>query len=66
MVRMVPFDRQMRTAIRPTRITPNVTCEPPLQFGFGINDQTVVGSKATMGLLVPFPEFLREKPRTVP
>jgi uncharacterized RmlC-like cupin family protein len=52
---MVPFDRQMPTVIRPTQITPDVTYEPPLRVGFGINDQTVAGAKATMGrtILVP-------------
>jgi uncharacterized RmlC-like cupin family protein len=52
---MVPFDRQMPTVIRPSQIAPDVTYEPPLRVGFGINDQTVAGAKATMGrtILVP-------------
>ena len=52
---MVPFDGQMPTVIRPTQNTPDVTYEPPLRVGFGINDQTVGGAKATMGrtILVP-------------
>jgi uncharacterized RmlC-like cupin family protein len=54
-VRMVPFNQQMPTVIRPSQITPDVTYEPPLRVGFGINDQTVAGAKATMGrtILVP-------------
>ncbi len=52
---MVPFDRQMPTVIRPHQIGTDTTYEPPLRIGFGINDQTVVGSNATMGrtILVP-------------
>jgi uncharacterized RmlC-like cupin family protein len=52
---MVPFDRQMPTVIHPSQITPDVTYEPPLRVGFGLNDQTVAGAKATMGrtILVP-------------
>lgn len=52
---MVPFNRQMPTVIRPSQIGTDTTYEPPLRIGFGINDQTVVGSNATMGrtILVP-------------
>lgn len=52
---MVPFDRQMPTVIRPNQIAPDVTYEPPLRVGFGLNDQTVARAKATMGrtILVP-------------
>lgn len=52
---MVPFDRQMPTVIRPNQITPDVTYKPPLWVGFGVNDQTVAGARATMGrtILVP-------------
>jgi uncharacterized RmlC-like cupin family protein len=52
---MVPFNRQMPTVVRPHQITPDVTYEPPLRVGFGINDQTVAGAQATMGrtILVP-------------
>ena len=44
----------MPTVIRPHQIA-DVTYEPPLRVGFGINDQTVEGARATMGrtLLVP-------------
>ena len=52
---MMPFNRQMPVVIRPNQITPDVTYEPPLRVGFGINDQTVAGARATMGrtILVP-------------
>ncbi len=52
---MAPFDPQLPTVIRPAQITPDVTYEPPLRVGFGINDQTVAGARATMGrtILVP-------------
>ncbi len=52
---MVPFDRQMPTVIRPSQIGTDTTYEPPLRIGFGINDETVHGSNATMGrtILVP-------------
>lgn len=52
---MVPFNRQTPIVIRPAQIGTDVTYEPPLRIGFGINDQTVQGSNATMGrtILVP-------------
>jgi hypothetical protein len=46
---MVPFDRQLPTVIRPHQIAPDVTYEPLLRVGFGINDQTVAGAKANDG-----------------
>lgn len=48
-------DPQLPTVIRPGQITPDVTYEPPLRVGFGLNDQTVTGARATMGrtILVP-------------
>ncbi len=51
----VPERSQMPTVIRPVQIQTDVTYEPPLRVGFGINDQTVEGAKATMGrtILVP-------------
>ena len=52
---MVPFSRQMPTVIRPSQITPDVTYEPPLRVGFGINDQNVAGAQATMGRTVLVP-----------
>lgn len=52
---MVPLSKQMPTVIRPSQIGTDVTYEPPLRVGFGINDTTVDGAKATMGrtILVP-------------
>lgn len=52
---MVPYERQMPTVIRPSQIATDVTYEPPLRVGFGINDTTVDGATATMGrtILVP-------------
>ena len=52
---MVPYGKQMPTVIRPSQIATDVTYEPPLRVGFGINDTTVEGAKATMGrtILVP-------------
>jgi uncharacterized RmlC-like cupin family protein len=52
---MVPFSRQVPSVIRPSQIGTDVTYEPPLRVGFGINDQTVEGARATMGrtILVP-------------
>ncbi len=46
---MVPISRQVPTVIRPSQIGTDVTYEPPLRVGFGINDQTVEGARATMG-----------------
>jgi uncharacterized RmlC-like cupin family protein len=52
---MVPLNRQMATIIRPAQIGTDVTYEPPLRIGFGVNDRTVDGANATMGrtILVP-------------
>jgi uncharacterized RmlC-like cupin family protein len=52
---MVPFNRQMPTIVRPAQIGTDVTYEPPLRIGFGINDTTIEGANATMGrtILVP-------------
>lgn len=52
---MVPFNRQMATIIRPAQIGTDVSYEPPLRIGFGVNDKTVEGANATMGrtILVP-------------
>jgi len=52
---MVPLDKQMPTVIRPSQIGTDVTYEPPLRIGFGVNDETVEGANATMGrtILVP-------------
>lgn len=49
---MVPFERQMATIVRPSQIGTDVTYEPPLRIGFGINEQTVPGANATMGRTV--------------
>ncbi len=51
----VPYRREMPTVIRPGQIRTDVTYEPPLRVGFGINDQTVGGAKATMGRTVLMP-----------
>jgi uncharacterized RmlC-like cupin family protein len=52
---MTPVDKQTVTIIRPSEIGTDVTYEPPLRIGFGINDATVANAKATMGrtILVP-------------
>ena len=52
---MTAKDPQLPTVIRPGQISPDVTYEPPLRVGFGLNDQTVTGARATMGrtILVP-------------
>ena len=52
---MVPFSRQLPTVIRPSQIATDVTYEPPLRVGFGINDTTVDGANATMGRTVLVP-----------
>lgn len=52
---MVPFSRQMPTVIRPGQIRIDVTYEPPLRVGFGINDRTVDGARATMGRSILLP-----------
>ena len=52
---MRPFNQQQLTVIRGGDITTDVTYEPPLRIGFGINDKTVESPLATMGrtILVP-------------
>ena len=52
---MRPFNQQQLTVIRSGEISTDVTYEPPLRIGFGINDQTVDSPLATMGrtILVP-------------
>jgi oxalate decarboxylase/phosphoglucose isomerase-like protein (cupin superfamily) len=52
---MVPFDKQVVTVIRQKQIGTDVSYEPPLRIGFGINDQTIDGANAVMGrsILVP-------------
>lgn len=52
---MVPLSRPMPTVIRPSQIGTDVTYEPPLRIGFGINDQTVEGARATIGRTVLVP-----------
>ena len=52
---MMPLDRQMPTVVRPSQIAPDVTYEPPLRVGFGLNDQTVADAKATMGRTILIP-----------
>jgi uncharacterized RmlC-like cupin family protein len=52
---MVALERQMATIVRPSQIGTDVTYEPPLRIGFGINDRTVPGAKATMGRTVLVP-----------
>ncbi|MBT3767245.1 MAG: cupin domain-containing protein [Rhodospirillaceae bacterium] len=46
---MVPLEQQNPTIIRPSEIGTDVKYEPPLQIGFGINDETVEGANAIMG-----------------
>ena len=46
---MVPLEQQMPTIIRPSEIGTDVKYEPPLQIGFGINDETVEDANAIMG-----------------
>src|SRR6266568_3423822 len=52
---MVPFDKQVVTVVRQGGIGTDVSYEPPLRIGFGINDKTVDTPNATMGrtILVP-------------
>jgi oxalate decarboxylase/phosphoglucose isomerase-like protein (cupin superfamily) len=52
---MVPFDKQVVTVIRQKEVGTDVTYEPPLRVGFGVNDQTVDGAHSVMGrtILVP-------------
>ncbi|MBX3559086.1 MAG: cupin domain-containing protein [Chelatococcus sp.] len=52
---MVPFEKQVVTVVRERNIGTDVSYEPPLRIGFGINDKTVDTPNATMGrsILVP-------------
>jgi uncharacterized RmlC-like cupin family protein len=52
---MVPFDKQQVTVVRQKQIGTDVTYEPPLRIGFGINDETIDMANAVMGrtILVP-------------
>ena len=52
---MVPFDKQNVTVIRQKQVGTDVTYEPPLRVGFGVNDMTVDLANAVMGrtILVP-------------
>jgi len=52
---MVPFSRQMATIVRQGQIGTDVTYEPPLKIGFGIDDKTVPGANAIMGRTVLVP-----------
>ncbi len=51
----MPSDPQLPTIVRPGDVTTDVAYEPPLRVGFGLSDETVPGSQATMGrtILVP-------------
>src|SRR5262245_22398244 len=52
---MVPFDKQNVTVIRQEKVGTDVTYEPPLRVGFGVNDTSVDTPHAVMGrtILVP-------------
>ena len=52
---MVPINKQMATIIRPGQIGTDVTYEPPLKIGFGIDNKTVPGANAIMGRTVLVP-----------
>ena len=52
---MVPFDKQVVTVVRQSRIDADTGYEPPLRVGFAINDKTVEGAKAVMGRTVLVP-----------
>jgi len=51
-VKMFPLEQQKVTIIRPSEIGTDVKYEPPLQIGFGINDETVGDANAVMGRTV--------------
>ena len=52
---MVPFDKQVVTVVRQSRINADTSYEPPLRVGFAINEKTVEGAKAVMGRTVLVP-----------
>ena len=52
---MVPFDKQQVIVVRQKQIGTDVTYEPPLRIGFGINDQTIDMANAVMGRTVLVP-----------
>jgi oxalate decarboxylase/phosphoglucose isomerase-like protein (cupin superfamily) len=52
---MVPFDKQVVTVVRQSRIRTDTTYEPPLRVGFGVSDATVDGANAVMGRTVLVP-----------
>jgi uncharacterized RmlC-like cupin family protein len=52
---MVPFDKQVVSVVRQSRIGTDLTYEPPLRIGFGINDQTIENANAVMGRTVLVP-----------
>jgi len=52
---MVPFDKQVVTVVRQSRVNADTSYEPPLRVGFAINDKTVEGAHAVMGRTVLVP-----------
>jgi oxalate decarboxylase/phosphoglucose isomerase-like protein (cupin superfamily) len=52
---MVPFDKQVVTVVRQSKVGTDTTYEPPLRVGFGISDTTVEGANAVMGRTVLVP-----------
>ena len=52
---MVPFDKQIVSVVRQRQIGTDVTYEPPLRIGFGINDTTIDNANAVMGRTVLVP-----------
>jgi uncharacterized RmlC-like cupin family protein len=52
---MVPFDKQVVTVVRQSKVGTDTAYEPPLRVGFGISDKMVEGSKAVMGRTVLVP-----------
>jgi oxalate decarboxylase/phosphoglucose isomerase-like protein (cupin superfamily) len=52
---MVPFDKQVVTVVRQSRVGTDTTYEPPLRVGFGVSDATVDGANAVMGRTVLVP-----------
>jgi uncharacterized RmlC-like cupin family protein len=52
---MVPYDKQTVTVVRQKHVCDDLSYEPPLRVGFGINDQAVDVPNAVMGrtILVP-------------
>jgi uncharacterized RmlC-like cupin family protein len=52
---MVPFDKQVVTVVRQSKVGTDTTYEPPLRVGFGLSDATVDGANAVMGRTVLVP-----------